>query len=182
METVQTTPETAPPLEVIEEYLRAIEGTDIAEYERVEGITNNVLFDNSGPSQTSECDTYRVIREAKIYELEPTLERAKLLNSAKTFSAVHIVRGMIQGKQVPVEDFGPVIDAVMGSINRINGFPPDKKAKHLLRREIRNVWSFKSLADPEYMRRTAEAYKIVGRPFTLGEALIKLSGIRFTQY
>ncbi len=175
-ETTQT------PLEVVEDYLNALRGNDISEYERVDGTTSNVLYKNSEFGGYGDGYTLNVIRQAKIYELEPTFERAKLLNSSKTAAAIKIVRGMIQGKQIPIEEFTPVIDRVIFSVNMINGFLSDRRAKHLIRSEIRNVWSFKSRDDPEYMRRTAEAYKCVGRPLLLGESIIKLAGINFTQH
>lgn len=149
-------------------YLQILRTEDLNLYENARGMLDDVLFYNTPDHHTGEIYTEKTIDALQEYSDRPSPETRFELTQWQIATAIHVVRGMIQGKKLPIEQFGTLIGDVRDTMIAIDGGQKsNKQHDKRIRGEITDVWSFASSwrslnADPVSMRRAAEAYKQVG--------------------
>jgi hypothetical protein len=162
------------PLESVFRYLQVLEGQDLDEYRQAAGMLDDVMQHNSPSYGSYESHTRYAIDAFIDYQHKQIPERKAVFDGWRKASAAHVVRSMIQGKKFPLEYFDQAVPAVLRTIAKIDGeYVPTKRHKRYLRKEIVDAWSCErgKDADPEIMRRAAEAFKFVGRPRAYGRMM-----------
>lgn len=173
------------PIETIQAYLAVLQGENMAAYVAAEGMYDEAVVNNTPYSSSTECHTYNTI--CAFEEYKESLETAspdvidtkrKSFDDWRVYSALHVVRSMVQGGKFPVEDFGAVITSVLDTIAIIEKrHTAREKHRRYVREEINDVLDCeyqqigRGSSDPKTLRRAAEAYKYVGKPRIFGRIM-----------
>lgn len=169
------------PLKVVQDYLHVLRGRDMAAYESAQGVTDDIFFNNTPESSSTENHTWHTLKALNNLEHGEALGDPKLIKALQNdfdnwriASACHVVRAMIQGNKFPVEDFGQVINMSLLTIRLVqNTLVQTEKQRRYVRHEIRDAMSAETR--PDILRRGAEAYKFVGKPRIFGRMMARVA-------
>lgn len=177
---VSSSPE-KPDLDLIHDYLQVLRTEDVNQYNDARGRLDDVMYDNTPDYHSGEIYTCYTPNALSVYLQVPSPDTRRALQQWQTASAIHVVRGMIQGKKFPINQFGEVISDVHHAMVAIDG-GQKSNSQHdkRIRGEIVDVWSDASwrisgYVDPIVMRRAAEAYKFVGRSRNYGRMMARVA-------
>lgn len=173
---------TRQPLDIVRAYLYILRESepelyvDPETYEKAQGMLDDVFFDNTTTHAVHEVHTSQALRDLIDYQHKPGSIRRAAYNDSRKEAAAHVVRGMIQGDKFPVEHFGKVITSVISTMQAIDNFEtPRHRHTKRVREEIIDVWGFAS--DSVSMRRTAEAFKYIGRARAYGRMMTRVAKV-----
>jgi len=143
------------------DYLHILEGTDMPSYEKAHGMLDGVLYDNAEKYSVMDIHTSIALGSVVESNTEPTLHNVFLSRDRRTNAAQEVVKGMILGEKVPVEDFKDIIKMVVSSVNNIHQGIPNhlNYGLYKVRREILNVLYLN--VDASRRSRSVEALKYV---------------------
>jgi hypothetical protein len=161
-------------IELIDDYLQILRGTNLSEYDDARGMLDDILYDNIIGYSSVASSTAYAAHALEAFKLKDTQDNLEMFDSMRKFAAAHVVRGMIQGGKIPIEQFETIVSLVVRTIAEIDGnLHPTRTHKAWVLDEILDVWRFERghKGSPVTARRAAEAFKYVGRPRAYGHMM-----------